>query len=170
MVQQKEGKLRPVRAKKKLNPNGNYIKIQDNNFFASPKWHLAMADLVILDQPVDFAGGIDARTLTETQCHALIHIKHHKQIKIAWDNPKEDLRPKLKQIIKIIKPYRLMCYVLIGYWSTPEEDLYRIEALRKLKIDSFAMPYNKKDPYQKKFARWVNHKAIHKTVKWEDYK
>ena len=31
------------------------------------------------------------------------------------------------------------------------------------------MPYNKFDDYQKRFARWVNHRAIFKTVKWEDY-
>jgi len=31
------------------------------------------------------------------------------------------------------------------------------------------MPYNKEDLYQKKFARWVNHKAIFKSVKWVDY-
>ena len=28
-----------------------------------------------------------------------------------------------------------MCYVLIGYWSTKEEDLYRVEKLRELKIE-----------------------------------
>ena len=31
------------------------------------------------------------------------------------------------------------------------------------------MPFNKSDPYQKRFARWVNHKAVFKTVKWIDY-
>ena len=72
-------------------------------------------------------------------------------------------------MIKHVKPYKIMCYVLIGYWSTPEQDLYRIEKLRELKIDPFVMPYNKSDPYQKRFARWVNHKAIFKTVKWIDY-
>lgn len=46
----------------------------------------------------------------------------------------------------------------------------RVEKLRELKIDPFVMPYNKKDKYQKSFARWVNHKAIFKTVKWRDYK
>lgn len=30
-------------------------------------------------------------------------------------------------------------------------------------------PVYKKDPYQKKFARWVNMKAVFKAVKWEDY-
>ena len=62
-----------------------------------------------------------------------------------------------------------MCYVLIGFNSTKKQDLWRIEELRKLKIDPFVMPFNKSDRYQKDFARWVNHKAIYRKVKWEDY-
>jgi len=78
--------------------------------------------------------------------------------------------PKLKEIIKIIKPYKLMCYVLIGYWDgTESEDLRRVETLRDLGIDPFVMPYDKSDLYQRAFARWVNRKAIFKKVKWQDY-
>ena len=99
-------------------------------------------------------------------------LKHHKQIKIAWDNTKEEkaVTSGITKLTKYIKPYRIMCYVLIGFNSTEAEDLHRVKILRKLKIDPFVMPYNKKDLYQKKFARWVNHKAIFKSVKWQDYK
>ena len=63
-----------------------------------------------------------------------------------------------------------MCYVLIGYWANKEEaDLYRVETLRSLGIDPFVMPYNRSDLYQRAFARWVNHKAIFRKVKWQDY-
>jgi hypothetical protein len=54
--------------------------------------------------------------------------------------------------------------------------LERVEFLRGLGIDPFAQPYrdfeNKIEPTkeQRRFARWVNMKAIFKTVKWEDYK
>ena len=99
----------------------------------------------------------------------LNELQHYKQIKIAWDNPKENLVSKLREIIKYIKPYKLMCYVLIGYNSTKANDLRRVETLRELKISPFVMSYNKKDPYQKAFARWVNNKAVFATVKWEDY-
>ena len=88
----------------------------------------------------------------------------------AWDNPKEDLRGKIKELCKYVKPYKITVYVLIGYWSTPEEDLWRVEELRKLKVNPFVMPFNKKDKYQRAFVRWVNHKAIFKSVEWENYK
>ena len=43
------------------------------------------------------------------------------------------------------------------------------EKLRELGVSPFVMPFNKSDNYQKRFARWVNHKAIFKSTKWEDY-
>jgi len=168
IVRQKEGSIYPVEPMN-LNPNGKHIEILDNNFFANPEWKQAVKQLIKWNQPVNFHG-IDARILTEEQAYYLNELNHTKQIHIAWDNPKEDLVPKLKEITKWIKPYKLMCYVLIGYWSTKKEDLYRIEKLRELKIDPFVMPYDKSDIYQRNFARWVNHKAIWRTVKWEDYR
>ena len=64
----------------------------------------------------------------------------------------------------------IMCYVLIGYKDNPKEDLRRVETLRQMGISPFVMPYDKTDHYQRRFARWVNHKAIFKSVKWEDYR
>ncbi len=63
-----------------------------------------------------------------------------------------------------------MAYVLIGYWSTEKEDIYRVEKLRELKVDPFVMPFNKKDPYQKAYARYVNRKEIFKSCTWAEYK
>ena len=67
-----------------------------------------------------------------------------------------------------IRPDQMSFYVLIGYDTSPEQDLYRVTKLRE--YNPHVMPYNKKDLYQKRFARWVNHKAIFKSVKWKDYK
>jgi len=167
VVRRKEGLIQSVKPKN-LNPNGKYIKIMDNNFFANPNWREAIKQIKQWNQLVDFQG-VDTRLLNKEHCDALNSLKHHKQIHIAWDNPKQDLIPKIKEITQWISPYKLMCYVLIGYNSTKEQDLYRIEKLKEFKIDPFVMPYNKKDKYQKNFARWVNHKAIFRKIKWEEY-
>ena len=167
-VRQKEGDIRPVDPKP-LNQKGKYIVVQDNNFFANPEWESAIELLLEYNQPVAFQG-VDVRELTILKCRALNSLKLYSQIKIAWDNPKQNLIKDFNLMLEFIKPYKIACYVLIGFNSTKKEDLYRVETLRELKIDPFVMPYNKKDPYQKAFARWVNHKAIFKTVKWEDYK
>ncbi len=167
IVRQKEGYMHPVEPME-LNPKGTHIEVLDNNFFANPEWRPAAELLLKWGQPVNFHG-VDIRILTEEHAHYLNKIKQHKQIHIAWDNPKDDLMSYLKKITTWIKPYKLMCYVLVGYWSTPEEDLWRVEVLRDLKIAPFVMPFNKHDEYQRSFARWVNHKAIFKTVPWHKY-
>ncbi len=169
VVWKKEGSIHPVKPKP-LNPDGEYITVMDNNFFASPKWREAIAQLKEWNQPVNFSSGIDVRLFSEEQGKALQGLRLYKQIHIAWDNPRENLVPKVRELTEYIRPRNIMCYVLIGYWSTPEQDLYRVEQLRKLKVDPFVMPYNKQDRYQKDFARWVNHKAIWKSVGWGDYR
>lgn len=168
VVRQKEGYIYPQEPYT-LNPNGKYIDVLDNNFFANPEWKSAVDTLMKWNQPVNFQG-VDARIMTEEHAYWLNKVKRYKQIHIAWDNPKDDLVPRLKEIIKYLKPYKLMCYVLIGYWSTPEEDLYRVETLRELGIDPFVMPFDKSDNYQRNFTRWVAHKATFKTVSWKDYR
>jgi hypothetical protein len=142
----------------------------DNNFFANPEWKQAVAILQQINQPVLFQSGLDVRLLTKEQCLAIQSLKLYKQLHIAWDNPRDNLTDQIELLKQYIPTYRIACYVLIGYWSTLEQDLARVEALRTLKIAPFVMPYNRKEPYQKAFARWVNHKAIFKTVPWNEYK
>ncbi len=168
IVPRKEGRIKSDKIYQ-LNPQGKHIEILDNNFFANPDWQLAIDYLAKMKQRVNFHG-IDVRILNEEQCRSLNKLKHHKQIKIAWDNPNENIDEKIKSIIKHIRPYKLMCYVLIGFDSDHEQNMYRINKLKELKIDPFVMAFDKSDPYQKNFARWVNHKAIFKSVGFEEYK
>lgn len=170
VVPKKEGNIHTVRLKG-LNPKGKYIVVQDNNFFANSDWEKAIRMLIITGQPVDFQG-VDVRILNKRQIIYLAAMPHYKQIKIAWDITKEEkkIMAGIKRLTKYVKPYKLMCYVLIGYDSSEEQDLHRVETLRSLGIDPFVMPYDRSDLYQRSFARWVNHKAIFKKVPWEDYR
>lgn len=169
IVWKKEGYIYPVEPKN-LNPNGEYITVVDNNFFANSKWREAIKWLLDKKQKVNFSSGIDIRLFNEEQGKVLQKLKFYKQLYIAWDNPHDDIPSKIKELVEFIKPSKIMCYVLMGYNTTEEQDIYRIETLRKLRIDPFVMPYNKFNPYQKDFARWVNHKAIFKSVSWKEYK
>lgn len=168
VVRKKEGNIKPVKAMN-LNPKGKYIYLLDNNFFASPNWNESILYLLKIGQPVQFEG-VDVRILTDEKAEWLNKIKLKGQIHIAWDNVKEDVYTRLKEIIKIIPAYKLMCYVLVGFNTTEEEDLHRILKLRKIKVDPFVMAFDKKNLYQRRLARWCNHKAIFKSVLWEDYK
>lgn len=169
VVRKKEGYIKAVEPKN-LNPNGKYIMINDNNFFANPKWREAIIKIKEWNKPIKFTCGIDVRIFDDEQGKALQSIKLTRYIYIAWDNPKEDLREKIKLFIKYIRPYKIVCYVLIGYSSTEKEDLYRIEELRKMNIDPYVMAYDKSIRYQQALSRWCNHKAIFRKIKWEEYK
>jgi hypothetical protein len=166
IVPQKEGKIYPVDPIN-LNPKGNRIEIFDNNFFANPLWKSAIKLIKRWNQPINFHG-IDLRILTEEQAKILSELKYLEGIHVGWDNPNEDLTKKFNLLFKYIKPYRITCYILIGYHSTEQQDLYRIKKLKEMKVVPFAMPFDKDNKYQNNFARWVNG-FIYKNVEWKDY-
>lgn len=167
IVQKKEGKLKDIKPMN-LNPNGKWIYLLDNNFFASENWLENIKHLQSYNQKVQFEG-IDLRLLSPEMCKELNKIKVKRSLHTAWDDPKYDMIPIIKMMTSIIKSYKIMIYVLIGYNSTPDEDYYRVMKIHEFGCDPFVMPFNKKNHYQKRFARWVNHKAVFKSVKWSDY-
>lgn len=169
VVPAKEGFIKSI-SPKNLNPKGRVVTVMYNNFFATPSWIDALDFLKSLKQPIRFSSGIDVRTLDKQKMEILSKLRLHKRLYIAWDNPRENLNDKISELTNYIKPSKIMCYVLIGYWSTPEEDLMRVEKLRAMGVDPFVMPYNKTNPYQRTFARWVNHKALFKTLSWDSYR
>lgn len=169
VVPNKEGGIHKVKPMK-LNRNGKYIKVLDNNFFANKQWKESMSHLIKCMQPVSFDSGIDIRLFNDDQGEALKKIRIHKYLYIAWDNPAEDLTNKIELLKKYIRPYKITVYVLIGFNSTAEEDYYRVMKIKELKCNPFVMPYDKYNEYQKNFSRWVNRKPIFKSVPWKEYK
>lgn len=178
VVRQKEGYIHEVEPLK-LNPNGKYIKLLDNNFFSYEKWRERLEILKSYKQPVDFNQGIDVRTLKEEQAAALKDVKI-KTIHCAFDNYKDKkaVMRGLERLTKYIKPYKITCYVLVGYESDhiTDQDVERTEILRGLGITPFAMGYRDlNDPNYKikkeikDFCRYVNRKEIFNTTTWENY-
>lgn len=173
LVNKKEGKIRPV-TPMNLNPDGEWIEVLDNNFFANPDWKNSIETLIQYGQKVNLHG-VDIRIMNEEQAFYLNKLKLKQNIHIAWDLPEIDLTDKLKEVIKYIKPYKLTCYILVGFNSTREQDLYRIRRCKELKITPFIMPYRdfenmiEPDQYQKDLARWANRVILLKSSDFLDY-
>lgn len=165
VVPTSEGHIHPVFPKNE-NLNADHVSVMDNNFFANKLWVDAIDYLATFKQPVDFQCGFDARIWREEFAEELKLLRPWKQYRTAWDNPKENLEPNLKRMADQLGKSKLMVYVLIGYWSTPEEDLARVLKIRALGLDAWVMPFNKQDPYQKAFERWNNR---HCNCAWKDY-
>lgn len=174
IVPRKEGKPRVVADIYNFWGGVRDIMLLDNNLTCLPgHFELICKQLIKEKIRVNFSQGLDIRLITPEMAQLLSKVKLSKQIHFAFDNIKtgREVRRGIQILTQNGVAHRkLMFYVLIGFDSTPEEDLYRVELLRSLKVDPFVMPYNKRDPYQRRFARWVNHKAIFKSVSWQDYK
>ena len=174
LVNQKEGRIRPVKPMD-LNPNGKWIEVLDNNFFANPEWRSSIEWLIKSKQPVNLHG-VDIRIMNEEQAEALNSLKLKHSIKIAWDDPTSDLTEKLKIFITKVKPYKLICYVLVGFNSTRQQDMFRLNTLREIGIAPFVMPYRDfannvhPDQYQKDLAGWANKRQRFKSFNFEDFK
>ena len=173
LVHDKEGDIRSVEPMQ-WNPKAEWIEVLDNNFFAAPDWRNAAEDLRKQKLPVKFHG-VDVRIMDEEQAEALNSIRMKGYVHIAWDLPQIDLRQQLEAMTKHIKPYKIACYVLVGFNSTREQDIYRLRTLKELGILPFVQPFrdydNKRKPtqYEKDLGRWANRAWLFKTMDFKDY-
>ncbi len=173
LVHDKEGAIHSVEPME-WNPKAEWIEVLDNNFFAAPNWRDAIKDLRKQKLPVKFHG-VDVRIMNEEQAQALNSVKMKGYVHIAWDLPKLDLTPQLEAMVKHIKPYKIACYVLVGFNSTKEQDLHRLNTLKRLGILPFVQPFrdynNERKPtqYEKDLGRWANRAWLFKSMDFEDY-
>ena len=179
LVRKKEGLIHKVDPLE-LNPKGKWIMLLDNNFFAYKNWKEHIEILKSYNQPIDFNTGIDLRVLTEEQARNLGTLKI-KCIHCAWDNyrDKKQVLRGLEILTKYVKPYKITCYVLVGFEhrNIVDTDLERVMILKEYGINPFAMGYidfdnpnYKKTKEVKDFCRWVNMKATFKKCTWQEYK
>lgn len=162
------------------NPNGgNRLMLLDNDFFGVAEWREQLQYIIEAKLKVCFVQGMNIRIITAEQAALLSQVNYtnsrfnQKYLSFAWDVFRDG-----KHILKGIKicndagipTKHMQFFVLIGFDSTHEQNLERVMQLRKLGAMPFAMPYNKNDPYQKAFCRWVNNRAVFKSCSWEDYK
>lgn len=120
------------------------IVLLDQNLLACKDRMDLLHQLAESGAVIDFDGGMDARFINDEVIQALRPIKV-KDFHFAWDDPREDLIPKFQKIIDsgLKNPRHVGVYVLTNYWSTPEQDLYRVNTLKSMGFSPFVMIYNK---------------------------
>ena len=174
IVPRKEGRFQPVADVYEFWNGQKEMMLLDNNITAdSDHFEKICKQLIKHKIRTSFSQGLDIRLMDEAKAKLLNQVKRpdHNRIHFAWDSmdTEKEIIQALETVTKFIKPYKIMFYVLIGWDTTEDEDLYRVEMLRSYGVDSFVMPFDRTNEYQRKFARWVNMKAIFKTVTWPDY-
>lgn len=151
---------------------GNIV-LCDPNILACKEWENLLTQLADSKALVDFNQGIGVRLATEEKIDILNKVRT-SNIHLAWDKMDKDLTEDFKRFKKYFKRKTgTMVYVLVNFGTSIEEDLYRFYTLRDLGFGPYCMVYDKQhaDDVYRDMQRWVNHKAIFKTVKrFEDYK
>lgn len=174
VVYEKEGSTRIVANFYDLWSGADTLILLDPNVLAGPHDHFAglCADAKNEGVAVDFSQGLDARLLTEEHAAVIADARLARRIHLAWDHI-DDERVVRRAIQRLshagVTLSRLTFYVLIGYDSTPGEDMHRVRTLDGLGVDPFVMPFDKTNPYQRRFARWVNRKELFRSCAFAEY-
>lgn len=140
------------------------IVLLDQNILACKDRKYLLQQLIDSGATVEFNGGMDARYMSSDVIDLVSQIKA-KDYHFAWDDPREDLLQRFVDIrdSRIKNPDQVGVYVLTNYWSTTEDDLYRVYALRKLGFMPFVMIYDKQK-YVDSRGRWLPNIATKYTV------
>lgn len=178
VVPKKEGDIRPYRTWEEIKRRDSRdIVFMDNNVLACPHGIEQIKDMCGKDVRVDFNQGLDARLITPEIADILAQLKWIRFIRMSCDT--DNSLPIVLEAIRLlerkgIKPYKVFVYLLVQDIESAEK---RALAIRNVGANAFAQPYRDYDNNikptreQRDFARWVNHKAIFKTVKtFSDYK
>ena len=126
--------------------------IMDNNLFAAPdEWQKSVFSWFIENKiKMMSPQGWDARLLTAERAALLKSIKHEGVIHFAWDHVKDE--KKIFAAIKLLKDagfdlkHNISFYVLCGYDSTFEDDVYRCQKLKDAGVQAYAMRYEQTNP------------------------
>jgi len=162
------------------NPHGeDRLVLLDDDFLGHPDSIDIFQELIDRKLQVCFSQGLNIRIITDQQASLLSQLTfmnmsfQYKRVTFAWDRYKDlkSIKAGFDRCISAgIKPYQMQFFVLIGYDSEQWQDRERVETIRKWGADPFVMAYQKDDYYQRRFQRWVNHRAIFNTVSFEDYR
>lgn len=171
-VPRKEGNFHHVAEIKDLiNPKSNVLILHDNNLTADPDCIDKLHEIKDRKLIVDINQGCDVRLMNADIAAALSEVKHLRSIHYAWDlmGYENQVFDGINILLKYMKAWRHMCFMLVGFNTTFEEDMYRFRKLKQMKIRPYVMVYNDKvDIKLKHFERWVN-SMIFKKCEWEEY-
>lgn len=131
------------------------ILLLDQNLLACKERMELLGQLAASGAEAEFNGGMDVRFLNEEIIAVLRKIRV-KDYHFAWDDPRELLEEKFRFFKESGLKTKNQCrvYVLTNYWSSMEEDLYRIYTLREMGYMPFVMIYDKQK-FVDRNGRWL---------------
>lgn len=172
VVPKKEGAIRPYRTWQEVKRSDSRdIVFMDNNVLACPHGIEQMQEMVGQNVRIDFNQGLDARLITREIATLLAKLKWIRFIRMSCDT--DAMLEVVLNAIRLledngVKPYRVFVYLLVQDLESAER---RAIALRDVGAGVFAQPYRdfehniEPTTEMRSLARWINHKAIFKSVR-----
>ena len=151
------------------------VVLMDNNVLAHDHGIRQIEKMGSMDLRVDFNQGLDPRLVDRQIAARLAKLGWRHPLRLACDHL--DQMKDVERAVRLLReagvsPQRYFCYVLV---DDIDDALERVSFLDSLKLDPFAqplrLPFSTEGPSKilKHFARWCNHKAVHRTVPWHRY-
>lgn len=158
-VPRKEGALKLVGSIQDLvNPASNTLILLNNNLTAQTDVLEELEEVRRLGLRLDITQGIDVRLMTPEIALALSKVSHVRSIHYAWDFVAHErmVWRGIETLSQHVKRWKQLCFMLVGFNTSFEEDLYRFDRLSRNAIDPYVMVFQGNDLRLKHFARWVN--------------
>lgn len=176
IVPKKEGQIRAHAEVEEFLGGMKELVLMDNNILAHEHGLRELEKIGRMGVKLDCNQGLDARLVDRAVAGILGKTRWIRFVRFACDHKSQ--MPHVERAVRLYreaagKKGQIFCYVLV---KEVEDALDRVQFLSKLSVDCFAQPYRdfstdaEPDLRLKEFSRWVNHKAIFKTVPWEKYR
>ena len=146
----------------------------DNNVLAHDHGIEQIEKLGRSEVKVDFNQGLDPRMIDNAVAKRLSNLKWLSPLRLACDT--DSAMEPIRKAVELLRwhntsPRQYFCYMLVKDLNNAIE---RAKFLKGLYVDPFAQPYIPPDGTKpsrelRRFARWVNTKALFKNQSWEDY-
>jgi len=169
IVPEKEGKIRAVSDIYAFWRGQKEIKLLDNNILTLPDHFFKICGQIKKEGiKVDFNQGLDIRLLTESMVKTLKELRHD-DYRFAFDFPEmEDIIREKVALLEHYGIHRSMFYVLVGFNTTIEQDIHRLNVLRELGQNAYVMRYKREKIYIP-LANWANQPRVFHAMDFESF-
>lgn len=165
-------------------PDGfSKVLLLDNDLALADEWkhNQVLNDAKEMELKLSITQGYDIRCITKERAQLLAENKpwdtsfRARMLYFSWDYPQ--IEPWVRRGIEILEDAgftgrQLTCYMLVGFGTTHEQDMHRIDVLwNEYGVYPYVMIYNndKSNKMIRALARWVNKRWLFKSVPFGEY-
>ena len=152
-----------------------HIVLLDNNILALPQHFKKIATQINTEKlSVDFNQGLDIRLLNENNAKILSGLRIKPNLRFAFDSM--EIEPQVLKGIGLLQKFDMldhtMWYVLVGYNTTIEQDLHRLNLLKSYKQKPYVMRYKtvKGQKIYNDLSSWANQKQFFASMDFDTFR